>query len=64
MSRSRQERITELSKRFGKLMAEVRDEIDGTDPRSYDFCIARMEEALMWANKAILSQGEGSSHDN
>lgn len=64
MSQSKEERVTAMSKRFGALMAEVRDEVGDSDPRSYDFCIARMEEALMWANKAILSQKEVSSHGN
>lgn len=58
------DRCYEMSQRFGKLMSEVRDEIRDADPRSFDLCLARMEEGLMWANKGILARANQQKEDS
>lgn len=53
---SAEDRVRWMSKKFGWLMNEVGKEIRESDPRSFDLCLARMEEGLMWANKGIMTQ--------
>ena len=46
--------VGEMANEFGRLMASVRDRMQDADPRSFDNCMLRLEEALMWANKGII----------
>lgn len=51
--------VGEMANEFGRLMASVRDHVQDADPRSFDNCMLRLEEALMWANKGILTKHQG-----
>ena len=54
-----QQEMSEMANEFGRLMASVRDHVQDADPRSFDYCMARLEEGLSWANKGILTKHQG-----